>query len=103
MRRREEQGLSFYRGAASTLRTRIRKKLLDPVTWFKSKPGEEEEERKVEMKNTGKRRDHEMNGDRKRKRDPTEAKAVMFCPYTPRGELAKKLREVENKLEPLSD
>ena len=36
-RRREEQGSSFYRGAASTLKTRIRKKLLDPVNWFKTK------------------------------------------------------------------
>ena len=35
--RRLEKGGGFYRGAASTLGTRIRKKLLDKVTWYKPK------------------------------------------------------------------
>ena len=101
-RRREEQGMSFYRGAVSTLRLRIRKKLLDPVTWFKGKAESANDEIKVEKRDTRKKRKIEELEDRKRKRDPTEAKAVMFCPYTPKGELAKRLREVETKLEPLS-
>ena len=86
-RRREDQGMSFYRGAASTLRLRIRKKLLDPVTWFKDKAAEDNDEIKVEKRDKRKKRKIEELEDRKRKRDPTEAKAVMFCPYTPKGNL----------------
>ena len=79
-RRREEQGMNFYRGAASTLRLRIRKKLLDPVTWFKDKDkAADNDEIKVEKRDTRKKRKIEELEDRKRKRDPTEAKAVMFC------------------------
>ena len=103
-RRREEQGLGFYRSAASTLSGRNRKILLDPVTWFRGKSGGEEEERKAGSGEAGGRkrklehRQVERLRDEKKRRceDP---KAVMFCPYTPGGELAKRLRDVELDME----
>ena len=43
--RRMQEGRGFYRSAASTLRGRIRKKLMDKTTWFKPREeGQEEEE-----------------------------------------------------------
>ena len=38
-------GHDFYRGAASTLRTRMKKKILDPVNWYKPKESTEEEKK----------------------------------------------------------
>ena len=106
-RRREEQGISFYRGAASTLKTRIRKKLLDPVNWFKSKDKHEEEQRdNKEGSEAGRRRTEKRKADQEdqnrkevKKLKKDEPKAVMFCPYTRGGELAKKLREIESEME----
>ena len=34
-KRREEERTKFYRSASSTLRTRIRKKLIDKTNWYK--------------------------------------------------------------------
>ena len=104
--RREKQGTGFYRSAASTLIGRNRKKLLDPVTWFRGKVTGEEEKEKTRIEGS-------MTGGRKRKLDQRQVekikdekiqkredpKAVMFCPYTPGGELAKRLREVEQDME----
>ena len=35
--RRKEENLPFYRNAAGTLKNRIKKKLLDPVRWYREK------------------------------------------------------------------
>ena len=48
-RRRKEENKDFYRSAASTLRTRIKKKLLDPVRWYKEKIPENREDRKEQQ------------------------------------------------------
>ena len=48
IRRRKEEGRDFYRGARSTLKLRMRKKLLDPTNWFMRK---ETEENNTENKN----------------------------------------------------
>ena len=104
--RRKEQGAGFYRGAASTLRLRMRKKLTDKVTWYKDKTMDIGMEEQVEDKKGGKKRKAEDVGGRdarnSKKRKDGEAKAVMFCPYTKGSELAKKLRDAEERLEPLS-
>ena len=53
-RRRKELGLDFYRSARSTLHGRIRKKLLDPVQWYKPRTGEEQDNTAKEDTNTAK-------------------------------------------------
>ena len=86
---------------ASTLRMRIRKRLLDPVNWFKDKDAPETGDEKEEGKKGKKRKirvdETEMLARKKVKKD--DAKAVLFCPNTSGGELAKKLREVEEDME----
>ena len=42
-KRREEKGEDFYRSGTSTLQSRIKKKLLDPVRWYKPRPDDDEE------------------------------------------------------------
>ena len=49
-KRREDQGQGFYRGAASTLKQRMRKRLLDPVNWYKNKKEDNTEEEEPERK-----------------------------------------------------
>ena len=107
--RRAEQGQDFYRGAASTLKTRIRKKLLDPVNWFKEKAKESEtpEERdkkdgKEVKKVTRKRKKEEQREVSSKKKKTEEVKTVMFCPYTVGSTLAKNLRETENDMEKIT-
>ena len=41
-RRRSEQGAGFYRGAPSTIRTKMRKNILDKVNWYKTSDKEVE-------------------------------------------------------------
>ena len=106
-RRREEQGVRFYRSAASTLSGRIRRKILDPVNWFRPKDKiEEEGKEKVtsEREVHGFKKKRKFESDEKlnrveKKQKKEDPKAVMFCPYTPGGELAKRLREVEFDME----
>ena len=106
MMRREESGEGFYRGAASTIRGRMRKKLLDPVNWYKSKQ-KTEEEQKLE-KDTPRERKRKRKEDDEGPKEATKRKkgeeptAVMFCPYTHGSELAKKLREAEEYMEKMS-
>ena len=96
--RRREENLPFYRSAGKTLKMRIRKKLLDPVRWYREKVEhiENNKEKKEPTENAGrrgrKRKGEEMKGE-------GQVKSVMFCPYTPGSELAKRLRECENNLE----
>ena len=104
-KRREEQGLSFYRSAASTLNTRNRKKLLDPVTWLRPKEKEKEKKTRAEGRKPVKRKASKELKRKKlevKKRKKEDLKVVMFCPYTPGGELAKRHREVEQDMEKTS-
>ena len=108
--RRRELGQDFYRGAASTLKQRIRKKLIDPVNWYKNKiddkKTQEPEEQEDKAPKTGKRKRKTMeegereaeieNNKRIREEDP---KTVLFCPYTKGSELAKQIREAETDME----
>ena len=107
--RRREENKDFYRSATSTLRTRIKKKLLDPVRWYKEKVGElwEDDSNKEKpirnVKDTTVRRGiKRKTDDKKEYTDDREVKAVLFCPYTPYSELAKRLREAESNLNMLT-
>ena len=100
--RREKEGRGFYRGAASTLQGRMRKKLMDKTTWFRPREeGEDEGERgqAVAMGRGQKRKGQEEGS---KDRGVPEVKSVLFCPYTVRGELAKRLRKEEETLEGLT-
>ena len=65
VRRRKEEGKDFYRGARSTLRQRMRKKLLDPTTWFLRKETEEDKN----DKNTENKINTTNKNDKKRKNE----------------------------------
>ena len=77
MRREENQ--PFYRSAGKTLKLRIRKKLLDPVRWFREKADNIAEESKPEnslrTRNRGvKRKGEEVQGE-------GHVKAIMWTGY----------------------
>ena len=109
-KRRSDKGQQFYRGAASTLQGRMRKKLMDKVTWYKTREQEEDCVEKKTDKDAqkrppkGRKRKVEENKDSEdtERQKMEDAKAVMFCPYTAGGELAKNLREAETDMEKLS-
>ena len=91
-RRRLEQGTGLYRRAPSTLRTRMRKKIL--ANWYKTSNKEVEKyiqeggggsgmKRKTEETTRGKMQKWKKEG---------EAKAVKFCPYTKLARFSARLR-----------
>ena len=96
---REKNGQDMYRPAHKTAKARERKKLLERETWYKEK---EQESNEGEDKNSPRsnKRKSSMRGQEKRQEHPI--KAVMIVPFTPGGELAKKLRENEEKLSNLT-
>ena len=82
-------GIPFHRPAAMTLQGRIKKKLLEKTNWYKQRPkgrGGFNPRKKKQIGNI-----ISLN----EKESPV---SVMFCPQTPDGELAKRLREADKKL-----
>ena len=99
--RRKQEGKGFYRGAASTLQGRMRKKLLDKTTWFRPREEEHEDDEQsqaVVMSRGKKRKSQDVEADRR----STDVKSLLFCPYAARGELARRLRKEEETLEGLT-
>ena len=92
-RRRLEQGIDFYRGASSTLKTRMRKKLLDKVNWYKTSDKIEKEVQGGSTEIGKKRNAEEAGGQQHKKKKEGEAKAVMLHPYTVDGELAQTYKQ----------
>ena len=103
MKRREDEG-AIYRSAQSTLVQRCRKKLMEKTTWYKKrKRGEQEDEDKEKEIGVKPKRFKNMKEEKRNpKKQQEKAKAVLFTPYTNHSELAKKLREAEEKLEELT-
>ena len=101
--RREREGRGFYRHAKATLKHRNKKKLREKSTWFKEKrKREEDEDADVEIP-ARKRGPGEMQKTAKPvmkdgKMQQIDVKTVMFIPFTQGGQLAKKLRDAEEKL-----
>ena len=102
-KKRKDQNQSFFKGAASTLKTRLKKKLLDPVNWYKAKEISADEEKDKEtardqgVRPTVRRRKRKLEVEdkeqgRKKSRN-LEPKSVLFCPFTPGGELAEENME----------
>jgi hypothetical protein len=116
IKRREQEGTDFYRSARSTLAGRCRKKLLEKVTWYKTKRKREgeEDENKESQYSPSKRTRRDAHGQREQCQpmDKTMAKtnvmhkenvkAVMFVPYTVGSMLAKRMREAENTLQEMT-
>ena len=87
-----KSGIPLHRSAAATLKERISKKLTEKTDWYK---------KKGKSKSIGKRRKH-------RSSVPTSSGAkspvsVLFCPQTRHGELARRLREADQKLSKITD
>ena len=87
--RLRKAGVPFHRPAAKTLQSRIKKKLLEKTNWYKQKPKDKEGPNK---KN---RLSGKVTSSLEEENTPV---LVMFCPQTPHGELARRLREAEKKL-----
>ena len=80
---------------ASSLQSRSSKKLLTKSNWFKQKSKEDLYEGAKHKR--GKKRNNPTPNPARRE----HPKTVLFCEYTPDGELAKKLRELFTRLQPL--
>ena len=112
IRRRQEDGLDFYRSAKSTLAKRCRKKLLEKANWFKAKRKREDdhqEERKASPKKRIRlgHQDRDQEQIQDRNKDNTNSmkenvKAVMFVPFTEGSALAKRMREAESNLQEMT-
>ena len=97
--RRIEQGGALYRSGAASLQFRTTRKLIGKETWYKEerKRTRDEYDDWEETQRSMKRR--KKGGERGGEEEGNRVTAVMFVPYTPRGELAKRLREVETDME----
>ena len=97
--RRIEQGGKIYRNGKSSLQTRTTRKLIGKETWYredKKRNRDEYDDREEQQRWNRKNRKLGQKGkDNERNRIIT----VLFVPYTPRGELARRLREVESDIE----
>ena len=95
---------------------RIKKKLTEKTSWYKEKNPDIPEDksdrvRREKVPETGKqlRRKRKREPERRSEEEPkpkearkSTIKAVLFCPHTEGGILAKRLREAEEKLESLT-
>ena len=66
--RRERDGISFYRGARSTLAGRVKKKLTEKTSWYKKKRKRDEEEEEMSEKSDKPREDKETDQSPRKKR-----------------------------------
>ena len=95
-RRRQECG-GNYRSAVSSLPTRARKKLTGKEDWYRTrKDSDKEDDDHRRDRRVGKKR---KRGENVKQDQPSNNIAVMFVPFTPGGELARRLRESEAQLE----
>merc|ERR1711911_527563 len=87
--RLRKAGVPFHRPATTTLQSRIKKKLLEKTNWYKQKPKDKE----------GQNKKKKLSGKVATSlEDENTPVSVMFCPQTPHGELARRLREADKKL-----
>ena len=113
LRRKEIKGQEIYRPAHKTLRKRTYKKLMERETWYKEQEKEELPEmtfKKPQTKTSLKTHPRPPRGSpspgthpQDENKSQSKIKAVMFVPFTPGSELAKMLRENEEKLVQLTN
>ena len=94
VRRSKTQGTKLHRCSTDSQGARVRKKLLAKTTWFKKRrrkePYEDGEQKRRSFGNTtrGSKYNREL-----------KVKTVLFVEQSPRGELAKRLRETIKDME----
>ena len=106
--RRKKENSDFYRLAKNTLVKRVKKKLLEKETWYRTekKPVEDKPEDwelpdgwKHESRRGKKRKTECGSKDGKRRK----VKGVMFLPHTHHSKLATEVREIETQFEKMTD
>ena len=103
---REIKNQNFYREAKTTARQRAHKKLVNKEIWYKninkdSTAPTDGPEMPRSLPEAGLR--SLKSGKRNKKEQESKIKSVMFVPFTPGSQLAKQLRENEEKLEKLTN
>ena len=84
-----------YRSAATSLAKRTRTKLTGKEDWYRTKNENDKDEIDEERtKRPGKRK----RSDEDERKKEVRVAAVMFVPYTRKGELARRMREAEEDL-----
>ena len=105
IKRREMKNQNFYREAYTTAHQRVTRKLVSRESWYKQEkdhvdsPDGQEPPRNPARKVTRR----EKSGADKDKHQKSIIKLVIFVPFTTGSELAKKLRENEEKLAKLTN
>ena len=98
---RERKNQNFYREAHTTARQRATKKLVSKETWYKEQDKENADSPEIQeitRKPTRTIARRGKFGIEKKMPEKSIIKSVMFDPYTAGSELAKRLRENEEKL-----
>ena len=93
-----KEGRQFRRTGKTSKASRGTNKLLEKSTWFKKRA--KEDCYVGERKSTAPGKTHSTKKNLGEKKTP--AKTVMFVEYTPHGVLAKRLREVDQRLESIT-
>ena len=114
--RRKDEVKPFYRSCSSTLPQRCKKKLTEKTNWYKAKrKREDDSDNKADKKRTRRCQTEprdctsQASGGGAPTRNETknphkneQVKTVMFVPYTEGSELAKRLREAEQKIQDMT-
>ena len=108
--RRAVEGNGFYRSEGSTLGQRFKKKLTGKSSWYKEKAKRKlediEEEEEITSKTARNNSNEKLPAGWKNYQQAgkmSRVKSVMFIPYTWDGMLAKRLRNTEETMEPLTN
>ena len=118
IKRKEQKGQEQYRPAQSTLKTRKYKKLMARETWYKNKQEPDQDNTPQENIPPKHKQDQNIHQNPPKKprtstqtqeeqehqiKPESKIKAVMFVPFTPGSELAKLLRENEERIVKLTN
>ena len=92
--RRKEEGGRVYRSAGNSLNTRARRKLTGKVDWFKNQNKRKRNDDEEGEEKAPKRK----KGSEEEKEEDSRIVSVLFIPYTPGGELTRRLRAAEEDM-----
>ena len=93
LKRCMEQGRKLHRSSTNSQGARVKKKLLAKSSWFKRRKKREQDEKQPGGRTFG----NKSKGSRHHRE--LEVKTVLFVEQSPRGELAKRLREAIREME----
>ena len=106
--RRKRENIDFYRLATNTLVSRVKKKLMEKSTWYKTENKKLEDKPEDWELPEGWKTDREKGEKRKADKDMNmkkrkKVKGVMFVQHTHHSEMAGELRLNENEFERMTD